>query len=154
MAQDGDFESRIDRIKRETKGQREATGQANKEFAQGCRRLLLEVVKPLFERTRVKLGHDDDLAVNWAAAGEDEIHLVAKNKRTRRAYLLHYHCHWPDNRVQRRTVIQPPAGGIPEWDHTDNFELLDLSQETLEGHVEEVLRLAFSGESAARLMMP
>lgn len=152
MAQDGDFESRIDRIKREAKEQRDAAGQANKEFGQGCRRLLLDLVKPLFERTRAKLGRDDDLAVNWSPAGEDEIHLTVQNKRTRRAYSLFYHCDWSDRRVRRRTTIKPPAGTIMEWDHTDNFELLDLSQEVLEDHLEEFLRLAFSGSSAARLM--
>lgn len=154
MAHDDDFESRIDRIKREAKEQRDDAGQANKEFSQGCRKLLREIVRPLFDRTKIKLDRDDEVAVNWAAVEEDEIHFSAQNRRTRRTYTLHYRCHWPDRRVQRRTTIKPPTGARFEWDHTDGYEVLDLSQQVLEGHLEELLKLAFSGLGAPHHAMP
>jgi hypothetical protein len=145
VAKDEDFESRIDKIKREIRDRREEEGHQNQIFSHGCRGLLKEI-QSLFERTVNKLRHDDELAdAKWGAENEDDVHLSARSRRTSRIYILRYRCYWPDQRVQRITTIQGLASGNYANKRQQDFALGQLDGRVLEDHVEDFLRLAFTG---------
>lgn len=137
-----ELEDRIDKIREDARAKRQAEGERYKDFSSGCRRLLKDVLAPLFEKTTAKLRGDDTLVVQWGAENEDELHLKARNKMRNLTHQLQYKCNWPNCRIQRVVSAVLTAVGTSHSRSERAFELADLTEEVLADHLEEFLRLA------------
>ena len=142
-----DLNDRIDRIKREIDGPR-GDWQANKEVSKGWRMLLRKTIRPLFKRTKARFRGDNEVAVNWGAEGEDEVHLSAQNRRTKRIFVLQYRCYRPDRLILRAITVLPPFARNPdETRHKESLEVASISKSTVGEDLDELLKFAYRGSS-------